>query len=113
MLAAFTFVGAGAFLFTGAFFASSAAINTLGKPARATILTWMRDGVLTLPFAVWLAGLAGAVGVIYAQAMLGVGVGIVAALWGWHFVWHIGDAPPSLELETRRGWRDINRYRRR
>jgi hypothetical protein len=60
-----------------------------------------------------LAGLAGSVSVIYAQATLGVGVGIVVALWGWNFVKHIGDAPPKLELTTRHGWRDINRYRRR
>lgn len=113
VLAAFTYIGAGAFLFTGAFFVSNAAFNTLGKPAWATVLTWVRDGVLTLPVAIWMAGLAGSVGVIYAQATLGVGVGIVAALWGWHFVKHIGDAPPKLDLTTRHGWRDINRYRRR
>ncbi len=113
VLAAFTHIGAGAFLFTGVFFVSNAAFNTLGKPARATLLTWLRDGVLTLPVAIWMAGLAGSVGVIYAQAILGVIVGLVAAIWGWHFVRNIAAAPPRLDLKTRRGWRDINRYRRR
>jgi hypothetical protein len=51
--------------------------------------------------------------VIYAQAVLAVLVGLLAALWGWHFVRNIGTAPPELDLETRRGWRDINRFRRR
>ena len=113
VLRAFTHIGAGAFVFTGAFFVANAAFNTLGKPARATLLTWVRDGVLTLPAAIWMAGIFGATGVIYAQAVLAVLVGLLAALWGWHFVRNIGTAPPELDLETRRGWRDINRFRRR
>jgi putative MATE family efflux protein len=113
ILRAFTHVGAGAFIFTGAFFVANAAFNTLGKPTRATLLTWVRDGILTFPVAVWLAAQVGAVGVIYAQAVLGVVVGSCAALWGWHFVKNIGIAPPEVDLVTRRGWRDINRYRRR
>ena len=113
VLQAFTTVGAGAFVFTGAFFVANAAFNTLGRPGRAAGLTWLRDGVLTFPVALWLAGIAGAPGVIYAQAGLGVLVGAGAVLWGWHFVRTIGDAPPDLDLQTRRGWRDLNRFRRR
>lgn len=113
VLWAFTHVGAGAFCFTGAFFVANAAFNTLGRPTLATGLTWIRDGVLTLPVAIWVAGQVGAVGVIYAQAGLGVVMGALAALWGWHFVRNIGTAPPSIDLKTRRGWRDINRFRRR
>jgi len=113
ILRAFTDIGAGAFLFTGAFFVANAAFNTLGKPARATVLTWVRDGALTLPVAIWMAGVFGAVGVIYAQAALSASVGSLAALWGWHFVKNIGTAPPQVDLTTRRAWRDINRFRRR
>lgn len=113
VLRAFTHVGAGAFLFTGAFFVSNSAFNALGRPTRATVLTWIRDGALTWPVAVWFAGFAGAVGVIYAQAVLGVVMGLVSALWGWHFVRHIADMDVEVDLKTRRGWRDLNAVRRR
>lgn len=113
VLWAFTHIGAGAFFFNGMYFVSNAAFNTLGKPARATALTWLRDGVLTLPVAVWLAGIAGAVGVIYAQALLAVVIGVLSAVWGWHYVRNIGIAPPEIDVTTRRGWRDVNRFRRR
>jgi len=113
VLYAFTHVGAGAFLLVGAFFVSNAAFNALGRPGRATLLTWIRDGALTLPAAIWLAGIFGAVGVIYAQAILGAVIGVISALWGWHFVRNIGSAPPMVDLTARRGWRDINRFRRR
>lgn len=113
VLYAFTHVGAGAFLFTGAFFVSNAAFNALGRPTRATILTWIRDGLLTWPVAVWFAAVAGSVGVIYAQAVLGVVMGLVSALWGWHFVRHIAEADVEVDLKTRRGWRDLNTFRRR
>lgn len=113
VLWAFTHVGAGAFCLTGAFFVANAAFNTLGRPTLATALTWVRDGALTLPVAIWLAAYAGAAGVIYAQAVLGVAMGALAALWGWHFVRNIATAPPEVDLKTRRGWRDINRFRRR
>lgn len=113
VLHAFTHVGAGAFMFAGLFFVANAAFNTLGRPGRATLLTWLRDGVLTLPVAIWLVGIAGPVGVIYAQALLGVTLGIAAAVWGWHFIGTIGDAPPQIDLKTRHARRDLNRYRRR
>ncbi len=113
VLRAFTHIGAGAFVFTGAFFVANAAFNTLGKPTRATALTWLRDGVLTWPVATILAGVAGLVGVIYAQALLGFAVGLASALWGWQFVRNIASDPPQVDLKTRRGWRDVNRFRRR
>ncbi len=113
MLLAFIHVGAGAFMLAGLFFVANAAFNTLGRPTRSALLTWLRDGVLTLPVAIWSVGLFGAVGVIYAQAMLGAGLGIAAALWGWHFVRGIGAAPPTLDTQTRHARRDLNRFRRR
>lgn len=111
---AFSLIGAGAFIFTGALFVSNAAFNNLGKPGRSTIVNWLRDGVLILPaawvFAAWFA----APGAIYAQAVVGIIVGIFAALWGWRFVMAIGkDGTPELDLPARRGYRDVNRFRRR
>ncbi|MEO1732991.1 MAG: hypothetical protein AAFR45_05095, partial [Pseudomonadota bacterium] len=61
----------------------------------------------------WLAAVAGPVGVIYAQAMLGAAIGFASAVWGWNFVQRIGIDPPQLDLKTRRGLRDINLFRRR
>jgi hypothetical protein len=61
-----------------------------------------------------LTGIYGASGVIYAQALVGALVGVLAARWGWVFVLHIGTTdPPQLDLTERRAYRDINRYRRR
>jgi len=91
------------------------------EPRRA-IGEWLPSATrylaLTLPSlsfmgAIRMAGLAGSVGVIYAQAILGAMVGLVAAIRGWHFVRTITADPPRLDFRTRRGWRNINRYRRR
>jgi Na+-driven multidrug efflux pump len=68
VLGAFTHISAGTFLFSGALFVSNAAFNALGKPLRSTLTSWLRDGVLTLPAGLWLTGIYGASGVIYAQA---------------------------------------------
>ena len=113
VLQAFTHLGAGAFLFTGAFFVATAAFNALGRPMRATLLTWLRDGVLTWPVAMWFAAWAGAAGVIYAQAVLAVSIGLASGVWGWQFVRHIGPAAPAADPNIRHGWRDMNRFRRR
>ncbi|SEP13937.1 putative efflux protein, MATE family [Salinihabitans flavidus] len=91
---AFARIGAGSFIFIGAFFVSNAAFNNLGKPGRSTLVNWLRDGVLILPAAWWLADLAGAPGVVYAQALVGGVMGIVSALWGWWFLRRF-DAPPA------------------
>lgn len=83
---AFAYVGSGAFVLVGALFVSNATFNSLGKPTRSTLANWTRDGILMLPAAwvgaAWLA----APGVVYAQAVAGGVVGVLAALWSWHFL---------------------------
>ncbi|WP_370229802.1 MATE family efflux transporter [Cognatishimia sp.] len=88
---AFGYVGSASFILLGGLFVSVAAFNSLGKPIRATLMTWLRDGVLMLPVAWWMASLTGATGAVYAQAMVGSVVGVVSALWGWRFVRALGE----------------------
>ncbi|WP_299623817.1 MATE family efflux transporter [uncultured Tateyamaria sp.] len=112
VLHAFTYVGVGGFVFVGALFVSNSAFNNLGKPSRSTLLNWLKDGALSWPAAALLAVPFGAAGVIYGQAVAGVIMGGVAAVWGWHYVARLGPdskvtpAPP-------RPWPNIDRYRRR
>mgnify|MGYP006288054893 FL=1 len=114
VLRAFTHLGAGAFAVSGALFVANAAFNSLGRPGRATLVNWLRDGVLTYPAAAGLGAVLGAAGVIYAQALVGVLVGAAAGLWGWLFLRRLDAGPrPVLDLATRRAYRDPNRYRRR
>ena len=112
VLRAFTFVGVGSFIFLGALFVSNAAFNSLGKATRATLLNWFKDAVLSWPAAVWLAGLTGAVGVIYGQALAGLVMGGIAGFWGWRFVQALEpDAP--LDAAPARPYPNPDRYRRR
>ena len=89
---AFGYVGSASFILLGGLFVSVSAFNTLGKPMRATAMTWLRDGVLILPVAWALTNITGATGAVYAQAMVGAVVGVLSALWGWRFVKSLGGA---------------------
>lgn len=114
VLRAFTHIGALSFTLGGLLFVSNAAFNTLGRPRLASVLSWLREGVVMAPVAFWFSALFGAVGVIYAQAAVGVVMGLLAGLWGWRYVATLGDGPlPALDLTERRAYRDVNRYRRR
>ena len=84
VLKAFTFTTGAAQTVMGMVYVSNTAFNALGRPMRSTIVNWTRDGVLVLPVAWWAASVWGAPGVIYGQAMVGVLVGALAALWSWH-----------------------------
>ena len=86
VLKAFTLVGVGGFIFVGALFVTNAAVNNLGKPARSTVLNWLKDAAFSWPLALWLAPIFGASGVIYGQALAGVLMGTVAVIWGWRYV---------------------------
>lgn len=111
---AFTHVGAGAFLFASALFVANAAFNALGKPMRATGMTWLRDGVLVLPLAWWLTDPFEAPGVVYAQAAAGALAGLLAAVWGWQFVRALARVTlPPLDLTPPRPYAHADRYRRR
>ncbi|MEO0390602.1 MAG: MATE family efflux transporter [Pseudomonadota bacterium] len=112
VLWAFTTIGVGGFVFVGALFVSNAAFNNLGRPGRSTLVNWLKDGVVSYPAALWLGGLFGAAGVIYGQAAAGAVAGLLAALWGWVFVKHLG---PQTQLDPAppRPYPNPDRYRRR
>ncbi|MGP6087074.1 MATE family efflux transporter [Antarctobacter jejuensis] len=114
VLRAFSHVGAASFTLGGLLFVSNAALNTLGRPLWASALSWLREGALMWPAALWFSAVFAAPGVVYAQAGVGVIMGLVAGLIGWRYVRSIGDGPlPWLDLSERRAYRDPNRYRRR
>ncbi len=114
VVTSFTYVGAGGFIFAAALFVSNAAFNSLGRAGRSTLVNWLRDGVLTLPLAIVLAGQFGADGVIYAQALVSAIVGIGAAWWGWYYVTCLSRLrTPALDLEPPRPYAHADRFRRR
>jgi putative MATE family efflux protein len=114
VLRAFTHIGAGGFVFAGLLFVCNAAFNTLGRPGRASALNWLKETVIMWPAALWLAGPFAADGVIYAQALVGAAMGVLAVSWGWRYVQAIGtEVTPKVDLGTRHAYRDVNRYRRR
>lgn len=86
VLAAFTIIGAGGYVFTGAMFVSNAAFNNLGKPLYSTVCNWFRDGILIYPCAITLGTAYSAPGVIYGQAIAASISGTLAVIWAWWFV---------------------------
>ncbi len=112
VLHAFAGVGVGAFMFVGALFVSNAAFNNLGKPGRSTLVNWLKDGVLSWPAAMLLAGSFGAAGVIYGQALGGAVMGVLAASWGWYYVARLG---PQSDIDPAppRPYPNLDRFRRR
>jgi putative MATE family efflux protein len=86
VLGAFTLIGAGGYVFTGALFVSNAAFNNLGRPLYSTACNWFRDGLLIYPCAATLGAIWGASGVIYGQAVAAAISGTFAVIWGWSFV---------------------------
>ena len=78
------------------------------------LVNWIRDGLLTLPLAMWAAGFFGAEGIIYAQAAASIIVGGFAAAWGWHYVTGLSrQMLPKLDLEPPRPYAHADRFRRR
>jgi Na+-driven multidrug efflux pump len=95
----FGLIGSASFILLGGLFVSVSAFNTLGKPMRATFMTWLRDGVLMFPVALWMTSQLGATGAVYAQALVGSFVGVSAALWGWRFVAALGAEDRAADQE--------------
>ena len=60
--------------------------NNSGKPLWSTGLNWARDGLFTLPTALLISGSYAASGVIYAQGIVAIFFGIIAVIWGLHYV---------------------------
>lgn len=114
VLMAFAQIGVGGFIFFGALFVSNAAFNNLGKPARSTLVNWTKDGLLSMPAALWFSGVFGAAGVIYGQAAAGITVGAVSAIWGWFYVKGLkADAPEALDLTPPPPYPNPDRHRSR
>ncbi len=85
---AFTHLGAGGFLFTGALFVSNAAFNNLGRPVLSAAFNWTRDAAAIPLLALVIGQSAGIGGAVLMQALAAVAVGSVAAVAGWR---HVGD----------------------
>ena len=114
VLRAFTHVGAGLFLFSGYLYVSNSAFNALGRPRTSMMLNWMRDGVLSYPFALVLAYYFAANGVIYAQGVAGFLTGLLGLFLAFRFVSQLGKEDIAMvDLGQRRAYRDANRFRRR
>ena len=101
ILRAFTHVGAAAFTFTGMMFVANAAFNSLGRPMYSTILNWVREGVVSLPLAMWFAVRYGATGVIYSQALVAFVIGMIATVWGLAFVLKKPKQMPKKQARSR------------
>ncbi len=111
---AFTHLAAGGFLFTAGLYVANSAFNALGRPIRATLLNWLREAGLTLPFGLVFAGWFGAPGVVYAQAATGVVIGVAAAVWGWRYVVGLGHGlRVPLDPAASRPYAHADRFRRR
>ena len=114
ILWAFSTIGVGGFVFVGALFVSNSAFNNLGKPARSTLVNWLKDGVLSWPSAALLAASFGATGVIYGQALASCLAGSIACLWGWRFVSGLGPSDQStLDVDPPRPYPNPDRFRSR
>lgn len=88
---AFTFIGAGAFVFTGTLFVANSAFNNLGRPLWATACNWARDGILMAPICWMMAVAFAAPGAVYGQAVAGTIAGGLAALLGWRYIKGLSD----------------------
>lgn len=91
VLVAFTWIGAGGFVFTGALFVANTAYNNLGRPMMATALNWSRDGIFMIPFVTLMAGSLGAPGAVYGSAIANLCAGSLAGWLGYRFVRSLRD----------------------
>lgn len=113
VLNAFAVIGVGGFIFFGALFVSNAAFNNLGRPARSTLVNWIKDGVLAMPLVLWFAGMFGVAGVIYGQAAVGILVGAVSATWGWYYVKGLRAVVVPLDPAASAPYPNADRHRSR
>lgn len=75
----FAYFAAGSFIFTGALFVPNATFNNLGKPVWSMAANWFRDGLLVWSFALAGAACAAAPGILWANAIVNVIDGAMAA----------------------------------
>lgn len=82
----FTAVVAPLFVFNGALFISNATFNNLKRPLWSTWLNWGRNTIGTAPFVFAGSAVAGAPGVIIAQAIGGIAFGILGVWLGFRLI---------------------------
>lgn len=100
VLRAFSYLGAGGFIFAGGVFVVNAAFNTLGRPIYSSGVNWARDGLFTFLWLALLTGTFGAKGGVWAQGLAALSVGLFAMPLGWLFV--SGLRPPWRPGRLRR-----------
>lgn len=82
----FTQIGIAGFFFTGMSLVTTAAFNNLGKPFWGTAINWFREGVITLPVAIFFSSVFFAPGVIFAQAFVACITGSFSVVLGFWFI---------------------------
>ncbi len=93
----FAAVVAPLYFFNGALFISNAAFNNLKRPLWSTWLNWGRNTIGTAPFVFAGSAIAGAPGVIVAQAIGGIAFAIIGVWLGFRLIaaYDAGRADPA------------------
>ncbi|MEM7742481.1 MAG: MATE family efflux transporter [Pseudomonadota bacterium] len=95
---AFTHLGAAAYAFSGALFATNACFNNLGRPLWSTLCNWSRDAAVIPVLAFVLTGVSGPADAVYIQAIAGVLVGSCVCLLALRTVPRLAARPVRQEV---------------
>ncbi len=98
----FAVIVAPLFFFNGALFVSNAAFNNLKRPLWSTWLNWGKNTIGTAPFVFAGSAIAGAPGVIIAQAIGGVAFAVIGVWLGFRLIdaYEAGRADPAAGSST-------------
>ena len=90
------------FFFNGALFIANAAFNNLRRPLWSTWLNWGKNTLGTAPFVFAGSAIAGAPGVIIAQAIGGIGFAVLGVILGFRLIraYEAGRADPGEGAST-------------
>ncbi len=98
----FAVIVAPLFFFNGALFISNAAFNNLKRPLWSTWLNWGKNTIGTAPFVFAGSAIAGAPGVIIAQAIGGIAFAVIGVWLGFRLItaYEEGRADPEAGLDA-------------